>query len=146
MTPSFNLVDRAWIPCVEPGGRIVNYGLRDALSQRPSVQGTSRRVAAGDRIAAPPVARNPTPRFWTQHGPVWAELWKDGRGAFDPVKVDTYLKSPAIYSRFDLFDAKYPFYQLATLPLGEPDPKNMGRGKFVRPIWQMATSWRTRTA
>jgi CRISPR system Cascade subunit CasA len=52
------------------------------------------------------------------------------------VKLDEYLRASAVRTRFDLFDERYPFYQTGSLPVGETE--RTGRGKFVKPVWQMA--------
>jgi CRISPR system Cascade subunit CasA len=75
--------------------------------------------------------------FGPESPEAWSDLWQNGSGRFCDGKLEGYLKKPVIYSRFDLFDDKHPFYQTASLPFGSPD-RTTGRPKFVKPIWRMA--------
>jgi CRISPR system Cascade subunit CasA len=138
MTGSFNLVDREWIPCVTPDGRVVHTGLLAALTgakQFKEVRDESPLVTVSlHRLLLAVLHRI----FGPETPDAWAHLWHGGRGEFDVGKLEAYLKSPSVSPRFDLFDTKHPFYQTAALPLGDPDKKNMGRPKFVKPVWQMA--------
>ena len=139
MTPSFNLVDEPWIPCIDTHGTVVHLGVFEALSrahefkelrdESPLVTVTLHRLllAVLHRVVDGPK----TPAEWQR-------LWQAGAGRFDPAKLEAYLRRADIYPRFDLFDPTHPFYQTGNLPLGEPDKKNDGRPKFVKPIWQMA--------
>ena len=138
MTTSYNLVDCEWIPCVELDGRIVYNGLLESLaraSQYKEIRDESPLVTVSlHRLLLAILHRVFGPE--TPHA--WVRLWQEGHGKFDLSMLAAYLKSPKIFPRFDLFNSKHPFYQTADLPLGDPDKKNMGRPKFVKPIWQMA--------
>jgi CRISPR system Cascade subunit CasA len=138
MNETFNLVDRPWIPCVTPAGAVTHCGIFELLSRAneykeirdpsPLVTISLHRllVAVLHRVLKGPESPE-----------VWAQLWQNGSGYFDTAALNTYLKSPEISPRFDLFDERHPFYQTPSLPLDEIDKKT-GHPKFVKPIWQMA--------
>jgi len=137
MNEQFNLVDQEWIPCTTPSGALAFFGISETLvraqefaeicDESPLVTVAIHRLllAVLHRIFGP------------ESPEVWADIWKQGAGRFDRVQIESYLKSPRIYPRFDLFDDKYPFYQTRSLPFGEMQ-RTSGRPKFVKPIWQMA--------
>lgn len=139
MTLSFNLVEQPWIPCVDATGNTVHLGVFDTLSrahefkeirdESPLVTVTLHRMLLAVLHRAFDGPKKPTD---------WAKLWNGGNGSFDSTKLQAYLRRKDIHPRFDLFHPTHPFYQTGALPLGEPDKKNGGRPKFVKPIWQMA--------
>ncbi len=139
MTPSFNLIDQPWIPCVDATGNTVHLGVLDTLSrahefkeirdESPLVTVTLHRMLLAVLHRAFDGPKKPAD---------WAKLWNDGNGSFDGSRLEAYLRRKDIHPRFDLFHPTHPFYQTGALPLGEPDKKNGGRPKFVKPIWQMA--------
>jgi len=137
MSRTFNLVDEAWIPCATSDGRVKHEGIFQTLAsaaQYAEVRDSSPLVTmALHRMLLAILHRV----FGPESPEVWAELWQNGSGRFDAKKLEEYLKNPAIFSRFDLFDDKQPFYQTASLPLGPLESKT-GRPKFVKPIWQIA--------
>jgi CRISPR system Cascade subunit CasA len=138
MNASFNLVDEPWIPCVTPDGQVVHRGILAALtiaSQDVEIRDESPLVTVAlHRLLLAILHRVFGPRTPTE----WGKLWNNGTGNFDEAKLRAYLTAPKVHCRFDLFHTTHPFYQRADLPLGTPEPKNMGRGKYVKPIWQMA--------
>src|SRR5581483_6555880 len=137
MSSTFNLVDAEWIPCVRADGTIKHEGILPALA------GAAGYVEIRDASPLVTVALHRMLLavlhrvFGPQSPDAWAALWQNGGGFFDEAKLKAYLKSPSVYSRFDLFDEKHPFYQTASLPRGTLDNKT-GRYKFVKPVWQMA--------
>jgi CRISPR system Cascade subunit CasA len=134
---TFNLVDERWIPCIKPDGGVTPAGILRTLvdaEQYAEVRDSSPLVTvAVHRLLLAILHRV----FGPESPEAWADLWQNGAGRFDEKKLEAYLKEPAIYSRFDLFDQQHPFYQTASLPLGPPDKKTR-RPKFVKPIWLMA--------
>jgi CRISPR system Cascade subunit CasA len=134
---TFNLVDEPWITCVMPNGKVKHEGIFQTLAgatQYAEIRDPSPLVTVAlHRLLLAVLHRV----FGPESPEAWADLWQDGLGSFDTKQLGTYLKHPAIHSRFDLFDTKHPFYQTASLPLGTLDKKT-GRPKFVKPIWQLA--------
>jgi CRISPR system Cascade subunit CasA len=138
MSVSFNLVDQEWIPCITPDGRLFHRGILAVLTEAgglAEVRDESPLVTVSlHRLLLAVLHRVFGPKTPSE----WGRLWHKGAGAFDEAKLRGYLCSTAIHPRFDLFHPTHPFYQTAALPPGAADPKNMGRGKYVKPIWQMA--------
>jgi len=109
MTPSFNLVDEPWLPCIRLDSTIVELGLLDALvrahelrelhGETPLVTAALHRLllAVLHRVFGPASRR------------AWARLWE--RGRFDERALRDYLDRWR--GRFDLFDAERPFFQAA---------------------------------
>lgn len=137
MSRTFNLVDEPWIPCVRSDGTVEFVGIFRALvdaAEYLEVRDPSPLVTVAlHRLLLAVLHR----LFGPESPEAWAGMWQSGAGKFDAKKLEAYLKEPAIYSRFDLFDEHHPFYQTASLPPGPADKKT-GRPKFVKPIWQMA--------
>jgi CRISPR system Cascade subunit CasA len=137
MSSTINLVEEAWIPCIAPDGAIKHEGILRTLAgaaHYAEIRDASPLVTVAlHRMLLAVLHRV----FGPESPEAWADLWQNGQGSFDAMKLETYLKNPAIYLRFDLFDDKHPFYQTASLPRGELDEKT-GREKFVKPVWQMA--------
>lgn len=104
---SFNLVDEPWIPCINHDGTQVILNLQQVMSQAHKI-----RALAGDT----PLITASLYRFLLTilhriFGPdnedEWADLWQEEK--WDMVSINDYLEKWK--SRFDLFDAKHPFYQ-----------------------------------
>jgi CRISPR system Cascade subunit CasA len=137
VTGTFNLVNEPWIPCVKSDGEVEPAGIFQTLvdaGQYVEVRDPSPLVTASlHRLLLAVLHRV----VGTESPDAWADLWQNGAGRFDEKKLEAYLKEPAIYSRFDLFDEQHPFYQTASLAVGPPDKKT-GLPRFVKPIWQMA--------
>ncbi|MHB1424625.1 MAG: type I-E CRISPR-associated protein Cse1/CasA [Gemmataceae bacterium] len=137
MSSTYNLVEEAWIPCVTPDGAIKREGVLRTLT------GAANYAEIWDASPLVTVALHRMLLailhrvFGPENPEAWSDLWQNGQGSFDAMKLEAYLKNPAIYLRFDLFDDKHPFFQTASLPLGAVN-ETTGRPKFVKPIWQMA--------
>lgn len=136
MSRSFNLVDSAWIPCVTEEGVVQHLGILNSLTDAHRVT-EIRDQSPLVTVALHRLLLAVLHRVFGPDGPAdWARLWSGGRGTFDPAKLTDYLRGP-FHPRFDLFDATYPFYQTASLPVGPPDPRT-GRPKYQKPVWRMA--------
>jgi CRISPR system Cascade subunit CasA len=137
MSRTFNLVDETWIPCITRDGTVKHEGILGTLTgaaDYAEVRDSSPLVTVAlHRLLLAILHRV----FGPESPEAWAELWENGSGRFDANRLEEYLKRPSIYSRFDLFDEKHPFYQTASLPLGRPDTKT-GRHKNEKPILQLA--------
>lgn len=108
MTYSFNLIDRAWIPCARLDGRMEELSLREALEQAHELRGVQGdsplETASLYRLLLAVIhsaLRGPKTKS------AWAELWNAKQ--FDMGKLDDYFKK--WQTRFDLFDKERPFYQ-----------------------------------
>lgn len=119
MSPSFNLVDEPWLPCIRLDGTPVNLGLYDVLAQAPGLrelQGeTPLGTAALHRLLLAVLHRN----FGPAGRPPWQEMWKAGH--WDAALLQDYFAR--WHGRFDLFDEDHPFFQAPDAP-GEPRPLN----------------------
>jgi CRISPR system Cascade subunit CasA len=108
---SFNLVDEAWIPCLDSKGVPVDLSLRDVLTQAHQLQsivGDSPPVTVAlHRLLLAILHRV----FGPENENVWADLWKAEQ--WDAQSIDVYLGRWR--HRFDLFDEERPFYQVANL-------------------------------
>src|SRR5437879_1512760 len=137
MNRTFNLVDEAWVPCIASDGTVKREGILGTLAGAAAF----REIRDSSPLVTVALHRMLIAVLHRVFGPnspdAWAGLWQNGRGSFDPTKLEAYLKAPGMYPRFDLFDDQHPFYQTASLPLGQIDKKT-DRPKFVKPIWQLA--------
>jgi CRISPR system Cascade subunit CasA len=109
-TYSFNLIDREWIWAVwRKDSRRELIGLHTALIHAHELReihgDTPPETAALHRLLLTVLYRvfNPDED--------WGNLWQ--AVDFDIHKIEGYLHNDKIYRRFDLFDAEYPFFQLA---------------------------------
>ncbi len=109
MTFSFNLVDLPWIPCIRHDGSAVELSLREVLVQAHQLRelgGESPLVTAAlYRLLLAVLHRV----FGPKNPDAWASLWNHGHGPWDEVALDRYFAQWR--HRFDLFDARQPFYQ-----------------------------------
>ena len=108
---SFSLIDQPWVPCTMLDGTRRPLGLRDVLTQAPSigeVGGDSPLVVAAIyRLLLALLHRN----FDIDDERKWGAHWK--RRAFDVGVIDDYFGRWR--DRFNLFDDEKPFYQVASL-------------------------------
>lgn len=109
MNPSFNLIDRPWIPCILRSGAVVELSLQETLVRAEEVRelgGESPMVTASlYRLLLALLHR-------IHDGPndedEWYRLWTAG---WDREAMSTYFDR--WYERFDLFHPERPFYQSA---------------------------------
>ena len=118
MTYSFNLIDQPWIPCAMLDGSYTELSLNDTLLQAHKIREIFDQsplvTAALHRLLLAILHRN----FGPASGSEWQTLWQAKQ--FDSVQLGSYFSQ--WHDRFDLFDDKYPFYQVAGL---EPQPKKV---------------------
>ena len=109
MTPSFNLLNERWIPCIHSKGQRELLGLRDVLVQAHDIReiynDSPLTVAALHRLLLVITHRV----FGPKDRKVWANLWSAGK--WDERKLDRYFQK--CESRLRLFDDAHPFYQVA---------------------------------
>lgn len=122
--PSFNLIDKPWIPCIDLQGRSMELGIRDALVRahelRELFDPSPLVTVALHRLLLAVLHRS-------LMGPSglseWVSLWNQGR--WNPDTITSYLERWR--SRFDLFDPLHPFYQL-------PFPSNLADPSKHQPV------------
>ena len=107
MSPSFNLIDQAWIPCVTVDGDLIEVSLRDLLQRAPEL----REIACATPIQSAAVLPLVLAILHRVFGPArlaeWKALWD--ASAFDMAPIDAYFAQ--WHQRFDLFHPQRPFYQ-----------------------------------
>jgi CRISPR system Cascade subunit CasA len=107
MTPTFNLIDSPFIPCIRQG-KLVEVGLKEAMLQSHEFDelrdGSPLVTMALHRLLLAFLHRS-------LRGPEskesWAKLWKAGQFPANPITA--YLEEWR--DRLDLFHPKWPFYQ-----------------------------------
>jgi len=128
MTASFNLVDERWIPCIRLTGEREELSLRETLAQAHYL----REIHADSPLETAAIHRLLLAILHRVFGPKdrasWVRLWEAKQfstaspGGYSP---DEYLNEWGQKRRFDLFDDKHPFYQVADeTMLGAPDNLN----------------------
>jgi len=108
MSPTFDLLQSPWIPCIQNDGTPAELGMRDTLIRAHELRelgGESPLVTAAlYRLLLAVLHR-------ALQGPAdadeWADLWDAGR--WDAAQLDAYLER--WQHRFDLFHPERPFYQ-----------------------------------
>lgn len=112
----FNLIDEPWIPCVLPDGQTKEFGLSHVLKNAKEIvdiRGSTPLFAvAAMRLLLAILHRSiriPKPKDMGKL--MFSDFMKSG--------VEKYLNSN--YDRFDLFDPKRPFYQVAGFETKEMD-------------------------
>lgn len=109
MTPSFNLIDQAWIPCETQEGDFIELGLRETLASAHEMRGLSADgpletaalyrllLAVLHRVLGPP------------NTDAWFALWRQRQ--WDSARLDAYWDT--WHDRFDLLhpDENRRFYQ-----------------------------------
>lgn len=113
----FNLIDKPWIPCIDPDGQRVEYGIRKTLLKAHELceiyDDSPLVTVALHRMLLAILYRG-------YQGPPdmakWRSLHKRGRFASND-EIDTYLNR--WFTRFDLFNDVRPFMQVARLDLND---------------------------
>lgn len=109
--PSFNLVDRPWIPCVLRNDSTIHlFGIRETLSRAPAIV----EIVDPSPLVTLALHRLLLAILHRCYGPDtpddWQALWDAGQ--WDD-RINAYLDQWR--HRFDLFDPAHPFYQVAGL-------------------------------
>lgn len=127
MTYSFNLIDQPWIPCTMPDGSHAELSLQDTLLQAHEIREIFDQsplvTAALHRLLLAILHRNFGPSSRSE----WQTLWQAGQ--FESTQLGSYFSE--WHSRFDLFDARRPFYQVSELEDESEKPKNTRKIKEV---------------
>ncbi len=113
----FNLIDEPWIPCIDPHGQLVEYGIRDTLLKAHEL----REICDDSPLVTAALHRLLLAMLYRAHdGPsdtaMWLALYE--RGRFEQHhRIGDYLKKWR--TRFYLFDDRHPFMQVAGLDLND---------------------------
>jgi len=106
---TFDLIDEPWIPCIRADGTVVELGIRQTLTDAP----TLREISDPSPLVTATLHRLLLAILHRTHGSAttsdWAAVWESG--VFDTASIDTYLDEQR--DRFDLFHPEHPFYQTA---------------------------------
>lgn len=107
--PSFNLLDRGWIPCLRRSTDPPEYlSIREALHQANQLSQISDPAptvtAMLHRLLLAILHRSLN---GPQNAGQWGAIWRTG--AWDTGVIDAYLDR--FHDRFELFDPNHPFYQ-----------------------------------
>jgi CRISPR system Cascade subunit CasA len=118
MTPSFNLVDEPWIPCLFAHGDTDELCLYDALARAHEIReifdSSPLVVTALHRLLLAILHRNFGPESLTD----WKKLWE--KGHWNDAPLCDYFKRWR--HRFDLFHSERPFYQVPEMKNEEGKP------------------------
>lgn len=120
---TFNLVSEPWIKVNLINGKHGQFSLRDVFAKAKQIRSIEcdnpMQTAAVTRLVLAVMYRAMTPLFESQKNHMknadvhlWKMLWDDNNATISD-SVNTYLS--VWESRFDLFDKKRPFYQIANL-------------------------------
>ncbi|WP_025745511.1 type I-E CRISPR-associated protein Cse1/CasA [Kallotenue papyrolyticum] len=109
--PTYNLVDRPWIPCVLRGdGSLRLLSLRETLGRASEIS----EIVDPSPLVTVALHRLLLAILHRCYGPAtvddWQALWEAGQS---DARIDAYLDQWR--HRFDLFDPVYPFYQTADI-------------------------------
>lgn len=117
MSPTFNLIDKSWIPVLTKNGTIEDVGLRDLLARahelREIAHDSPLVVASMTTLLVALLQSAWQGETQRQRDAEWKRLWNLGR--FDKSVLDDYFEKWK--DRFDLFHEEFPFYQTAGLEM-----------------------------
>jgi CRISPR system Cascade subunit CasA len=109
MTASFNLITKPWIPCVTLSGKPLELSLSELFRKAHEMRGIEDEnplIVASIYLLLLAIIHR------ALNGPKgnkeWKNIWK--RKAFDQ-RIENYLGDKKQLEKFDLFSAKYPFFQ-----------------------------------
>ncbi len=107
MSPSFNLIEEPWIPCIRLDGALVELGLRETIAQahdlREVLDNSPLVTVALHRLLLALLQRTFNPTSTES----WTALWV--KGYFPTESLSEYLSKWK--NRFDLFHPESPFFQ-----------------------------------
>jgi CRISPR system Cascade subunit CasA len=121
MTLSFNLLDNPFIPCIRLDGKTVEYGLRDTLVKAHEIA-ELRDDSPLVTIALHRLLLGILHRCYRGPQTSAERLEIRKSGCFNADRIHAYLQKWV--DRFDLFHAKYPFFQRAGFSTKEPSSIN----------------------
>jgi CRISPR system Cascade subunit CasA len=112
----FNLIDERWIPCIEPDGKPIEYGIRDTLLKAHEL----REICNDSPLVTVALHRLLLAILYRVHGgpqdfTAWNRLYT--AGAFSRRSVTDYLNK--WHNRFGLTAERHPFFQMAQLETNE---------------------------
>ncbi len=113
----FNLLYEPWIPCIDPDGRQVEYGIRDTLIKAHEL----KEVCDDSPLVTVAIHRLLLAILYRAYtGPRDFNDWKDifKGGSFDKKKIIKYADKWR--ARFFLFSANAPFFQMKGLETKSP--------------------------
>ncbi len=111
----FNLIDQPWIPCITPEGGEIECGIRDTLLKAHEL----REICDDSPLVTVAIHRLLLAILYRAHGGAlnftgWKEIYR--HKIFKQEILDNYLdKWNKREHRFNLFDSKYPFFQMSGL-------------------------------
>ena len=116
MSISFNLIDERWIPVLRADGTRDELGLRDTLMQAHQLReirgDTPLETVALHRLLLAVLHRVFGPKGRSE----WLALWKRKENGFELTPLEKYWTTWK--GKFNLFDERYPFLQIAESPGG----------------------------
>jgi len=118
MKPSFNLIDKSWVPCLMPDQTKVDLGLKEVLLRsheiREIIHTSPLVVTALYRLLLTILHRNFGPATVND----WKNLWRRGKWDRRPLE-DYFFKW---HEHFDLFHPERPFYQVPPMADAKTHP------------------------
>ena len=107
MTPSFNLIEECWIPCITVDGEFDEVSLRGMLAHAHKLREISCETAIQSSAILPLALALLHRVFGPANFDKWRALWQ--AGVFDGEQLEAYFAK--WHERFDLFHPEQPFYQ-----------------------------------
>ncbi len=128
MNISFNLIEQAWIPCLDQEGILQNLNLLDTLCQAHEYMEVGGELPVSGASMMLLLLALAQRVYEIEDEAAWHQLWKQGR--FPPQPLEDYFNR--WHDRFDLFHDQYPFYQDPQLGKRPEDLKKL-KGKQLKP-------------
>jgi CRISPR system Cascade subunit CasA len=113
----FNLIEKPWIPCIDPDGKLAEYGIRDTLLKAHKL----REIYDDSPLVTLAIHRLLLAILYRSlSGPTAFSDWEKwyGNGAFDKHAIEDYLNDWK--SSFDLLAEDKPFYQMGRFETSKP--------------------------
>ena len=132
-SPSFNLINEPFIPCIKSDGERAEFGLLETLTRAHEI----RELRDESPLVTIALHRLLLAILHRNFGPAGYEAWKVlwDAGHFDADALATYFGSDNVCDRFDLFDENHPFYQTVELDTEKTD----AAARLVRHVAQTFT-------
>src|SRR5688572_1146322 len=119
MTLNFNLIDEPWLPSIRLDGMPVELSLWETLREAPRLRELQGETPLVTAALYRPLLAILHRVFGPHRRREWQQLWQAGQ--WDETALEAYFRQWR--SRFDLFEAEHPFYQIAQ-PVGKPKALN----------------------